>query len=193
MKKFFTAIIVCVLALGVSLPAAAGDWTYVGGGYTYADVRSNVDNRDVNADGLFGEVSVGVTDWLFVQGKFLKGNDQDFDTSVAAVSVGLNKALDDKTQLYGKVTGSTVVENRYAYENYAYEAEAGLRAKVTDRLELRGGVIATDLRDAEWDAVRWQGTAGAEFALTPSIRLGADVRGDRHGDLEGQVGVRLYF
>lgn len=192
MKKY-ALMIASVLAFGlISAPAVASDWDYVGGGYVYASVEDNYNNRDLNADAVFVEVSKSLTDWLFVQGSFAKGNDADLDTSVVGLSLGLNKALDDATQIYGKVTASSVVENRYAYESYAYEAEAGVRAHVTDRIELRGGVIATDLRDARLDSVRYLGTAGVEFALTPSIRLGADVRSNGD-DTEGKVGVRLYF
>lgn len=183
--------LIAVGALAVS-PAKAADWTYVSGGYTYADAKASVNNRDVSADAVFGEVSVALTDWAFVQGRFDKGMDQDFDTSVVGVSFGLNRKLDERTDLYGKVTASSVVENRYAYDKYAYEAEVGLRAQVTERVELRGGVIATELRDARLDSVRYLGTAGVEFALTPSIRLGLDVRG-KDNLFEGQAGVRLYF
>lgn len=194
MKKFVAIVLAAVVAVGAVAckPAAAADWTYVGGGYSYADVKSNVDSRSVSADAVFGEASVELTDWAFVQGRFVKGNDSDFDSSVVGLSLGLKHALDDKTDLYGKVTASSVVENRYAYDKYAYEAEAGVRAQITERVELRGGVIATELRDARLDSVRYLGTAGVEFALTPSIRLGVDVRG-KSNVLEGTAGVRLYF
>lgn len=192
MKKFSLAL-VAILTLGlVTMPAMASDWNYVGGGYAYSSVEDNVTNRDISADAYFGEVSVAVTDWAFVQGQFSKGMDADFDTSVVGLAVGLNHALDDQTQLYGKVLATSVVENRYAYDKYAYEAEFGVRAKLTDRFELRGGAIATELRDARLDSVRYLGTVGAEYALTPSIRVGADVRSNGD-DTEGKVGIRLYF
>ena len=183
MKKIIAVMLAAAL---VTAPVAAADWNYVGGGYAAADVKT------ASADALFGEASVSLGQNMFVQGKFLKGMDRDFDTSVVSVSGGLRTALDDRTDLYGKVTASTVVENRYAFENYAYEAEGGIRAQVTDRIELRGGVVAANLRAATLDSVQWLGTAGAEFALTPSIRLAADVRG-KEGVLEGAAGVRVYF
>lgn len=194
MKKFGAIVLAAIVAVGALAckPADAADWTYVAGGYSYADAKSSVTNRDVSADAVFGEVSVALTDWAFVQGRFDKGMDQDFDTSVVGVSFGLNRALDEKADVYGKVTATSTVENRFAYEKYAYEAEAGIRAQVTDRVELRGGVIATELRQASLSELRYLGTAGVEFALTPNIRLGADVRG-KSDLLEGQVGVRLYF
>lgn len=192
MKKFVAVVALGLAALGFAGSASAVDWTYVGGGYSYANVETSYSNRDVSADAFFGEASVALTDWAFVQGKFVKGADQDFDTSVAAVSVGLNKSLDERTDLYGKVTASAALENRYAYENYAYEAEAGIRAQVTERVELRGGVVATEIRQASLSELRYLGTAGVEFALTPSLRLGFDVRA-KDSVLEGLAGVRLYF
>lgn len=188
MKKLFSVILASALALGAVAcsPAQAADWNYVGGGYAASDVRS------VEADALFAEGSFELTKNVFVQGKFLKGMDADFDTSVVSGSIGLKTALDESTDLYGKFTAATVVENVQAFDKYAYEAEAGIRAQVTDRVELRGGVVAANLRDARFDTVQWLGTAGAEFKLTDSLRLGADVRG-KDNVLEGQLGLRLYF
>lgn len=192
MNKFVAAVVLAVVGAFAAAPASAVDWTYASAGYSYADVKDSVTNRDVSADAVFGEVSVAVTDWMFVQGRFDKGMDQNFDTSVVGVSLGLNHSLDDKTDLYGKVTASSVVENRAEYEKYAYDAELGIRAQVTERIELRGGVIVNELRDARFDDLRYMGTAGVEFALTPSIRVGLDVRG-KDDVIEGQAGVRLYF
>ena len=188
MKKIFTVMLASAIALGAVAcqPAAAADWNYVGGGYATSDVKS------ANADAIFGEGSLAVGKYGFVQGSLLKGMDADFDTSVVSVSGGLHKQLDERTDLYAKVTASTPLENRYLYESFAYEAEGGVRAQVTDRIELRGGVVAANLRDAELSSVQWLGTAGAEFALTPALRVGADVRG-KEDVLEGRVALRFYF
>lgn len=191
MIKLGAVALIAGLAIGCA-PAKAADWTYASIGYTYTDAKDKVTNRRASGDGVIGEISYAVTDWMFVQGRLEKSADADFDTSVAGLSLGLNKSLDDRTDIYGKVSATSVVENRRDLNKYGYEFETGVRAQITERFELRGGVIATELRSQRLDSVRYLGTAGVEFALTPSIRLAADVRG-KDGLFEGQAGVRLYF
>lgn len=187
MKKVFAiAVAAALFASAGSVSAQSVNWNYVGAGY----VASDVENRSF--DSWYGEGSAALGNVGFIQGRYTKGMDADFPSGVAAVSLGLRTALDERTDLYGKVTAATVVADRGDFDKYAYSAEAGVRAQVWDRVELRGGVGATELRDARFDSLRWYGTVGAEYALTPSLRLGADVRG-KSRDLEGQIGLRAYF
>lgn len=177
------------LCLAMSLlagSAVAGDWNYVEGAYIATDAKSlKGDAWAVNASKTLG-------DHLFVQGGFRNGMDADLSASTASVGLGLKTSLDADTDLYAKVTADVAVENVQTLDKYGYTAEAGARLQLTDKLELRGGVIAANLRDAQLDSVQWLGTAGAEWALTDSVRLGLDVRG-KEDVLEGQVGIRLYF
>ena len=188
MKKLFSVLLLALTLVGAPAMAqqSATNWTYAEVTYSASDVE----DRSFDSYSVGGSLALG--EHLFVQGAYTNGLDTDLEAGAASVSAGLRDALTSKTDLYGKVTGSVLVSDRKSQEKYEYTAEAGLRSQVTDTLELRGGVIAGNLRDQSWDSITWLGTAGAELALTKNLRLGADVRG-KDGWLEGQLGLRLYF
>lgn len=186
MKKFIAIAIAAALSLGTVATASAADWSYLEGAYTVADVN----NR--SGDGYLVGGSAALGQNAFVQAQYTNGADSDFNAGVAAISVGLHGNVTENSDLYGKFTASSVVNDRANYEKYGYTAEAGIRSQVADRLELRGGVIAGNLRDRRFEDVAWMATAGAEYALTETLRVGVDVRG-KDDVLEGQVGLRVYF
>lgn len=192
MKKVFAiAIAAALMTSAGSVAAQEVNWNYIGGGYQATNINPRgFDSRSF--DSWYGEGSAALGSNGFIQGRYTKGMDADFPSGVAAVSLGLRTGLDERTDLYGKVTAAIVVQDRQDFDKYNYSAEVGVRAQAWDRVELRGGVGATEPRDARFDSIRWYGTVGAEYALTPSLRLGADVRG-KSRVLEGQIGLRAYF
>jgi hypothetical protein len=183
MKKMIFVLFAAVLALSACSPAAkAADYTYVSGSYTTVDVR------DYSFDGYGLEGSLSLGDHLFVEAGYTNSDDSDFGAGVAKVGVGFRDAVTENTDLYGVGSALIKVDNRADFDKYTYEVEVGLRTQLFDRVEVRGGVIATDVtRSSEF-----LGTAGAEFAVTKNIRIAADLVGKKDV-LGGQLGVRLYF
>lgn len=189
MKKTFALIAALVLgaALSACSPQAnAADWDFVGAGYTQSQTHG------VQADAVSLEASKAVGDHFFVQGVLTEGRDQDYASTNVRVSVGAHSQLSTKTDLYGKLSSDVIVADRGDLDKYGLTAEIGARHMVTDRLELRGGVIAGNLRENRLNQVEWMATAGAEYRLTKSLRLGLDMRG-KDQVLEGTVVGRVYF
>lgn len=185
MKKFF-AVLITAVALAFSAGAAtAADWDYVKAGVIANDVR----DVSFNSYTVGGSKSIG--DLFFVQGNYTNANDADVSAAALDLSVGVRANLLPRSDVYGKVTGSVLIEDVGALDQYSWEAEAGIRTQILKNVELRGGVIAADMRDTE-NGVVWLGTAGAEFALNDALRLGVDVRG-KEDVLIGQLGLRWYF
>lgn len=184
MKKTMMFVFAALLAVGLTAcqPASAADYTYVGASYNTVDVR------DASFDSYTVSGSVAVGDNLFLRAGYTNAEDADLSLGTAKVGVGYRDALTKNIDLYGVASAIVAVDDRADFNKYTYEAEAGVRAMLTDRLEVRGGVIATDLSRS----VEYFGTAGAEFAVTKNIRVGADLVG-KEDVLGGQVGVRLYF
>ena len=177
-------LLVAVMVLGVSLagaPAYAADWSYVEAAYAAKDVN----DRSSDVASLAASVEVG--EHVFLQGQYAKGLDTDLKAGVASVAVGLHDGL-----LYGKVTGSIVVADRRDLDKVSFAAEGGLRGAVTDKFELRGGVIYDNLRSQAFDFGGWMATVGGEYAFTDAFRVGVDVRG-RDSFAEGRASVRWYF
>ena len=179
MKKLLS-VVMLALAL-VASPAMASDWSFVEVGYSAQDLN----NRSSDVANLLASVEVG--EHVFFQGGYTKGLDTDLDLGVVTGAVGLHNGL-----FYGKVIGSVVVANRADFDKYAFSAEAGLRGQLTDKVELRGGVIADGLRQQKFDDVSWLATVGAEYAFSDAFRVGVDVRG-KDSFAEGKLSARLYW
>ena len=185
MKKIFAA----VLGLGLVFAggtACAADWDFVGAGYTTASIQ------DRSLDLVNVEASKSLGKFLFVQGGYEKGLDTDLKAGTASVSVGAHTLIAERADVYGKVSAESVVADRADADKYNYSGEAGVRFAATDKLELRGGAIVTDLKRSSVTDYTWYGTVGAEYKLTESFRVGVDVIGKDHVQA-GRVSARFYF
>lgn len=186
MKKFLSAIVVAVAMLGSVSAANAADFNYIQGSYAAQDVE----NRASDSWGV--EVSKEVGSKLYVLGSYEKGIDSDLRQGVAAVGAGFRTAVAQRADFYVQGEATTIVADRKDVEKYGYRAESGIRWQVADSWEMRGGVLASNLREAKLDAVEWRAYAGVEYALTKYVRLSATAEG-KHDELEGKAAVRLYF
>jgi len=186
MKKFFAVLITAVVLAFSAGAATAADWDYVKGGVTANDVR------DVSFNAYTVGASKSLGDKFFVQGNYTNATDSDFSAGTVDLAFGVHASLLPRSDVYGKVTASVLVDDIRGLDKYAYEAEAGIRTQVLKNLELRGGVVAANLRDANLDKVEWLGTVGAELKLNDNLRLGVDVKG-KNEVLIGELGLRYYF
>lgn len=185
MKNIFRAILLAASMIGMTV-ANAADFNYVEASYAAQDVQ----NRSADSWGVAFSKEVGSK--LYVLGSYEKGIDSDLRQGVAAVGVGFHTPVATAADIYAQVEATTVVADRKDSEKYGYRAESGIRWQVSDSWELRGGVLASNLREAKLDAVEWRAYAGVEYALTKYVRLSATAEG-KHDELEGKAAVRLYF
>lgn len=186
MKKFFAVLITAVALVFSAGAATAADWDYVKGGVIANDVR----DVSFNAYTVGGSKAIG--DNFFVQGNYTNATDSDFSAGAVDLGFGVHAKLLPRSDVYGKVTASVLVNDIRGLDKYAYEAEAGLRTQLFKNVEVRGGVIAANLREADLDQLVWLGTAGAEFKFNDNLRLGVDVKG-KEDVLIGELGLRYYF
>lgn len=185
MKNIFRAILLAASMIGMTV-ANAADFNYVEASYAAQDVQ----NRSADSWGVAFSKEVGSK--LYVLGSYEKGIDSDLRQGVAAVGVGFHTPVATAADIYAQVEATTVVADRKDVEKYGYRAESGIRWQVADSWEMRGGVLASNLREAKLDAVEWRAYAGVEYALTKYVRLSATAEG-KHDELEGKAAVRLYF
>lgn len=185
MKKILFSI---ALAFGMIGTAAAADYSYIGASYSASDIE----NRSSDRYTVEGSLEVGPA--LYVMAGYTNGMDRDFDAGVARVGVGLHTELTEggRVDLYGQLSALAVVADRQDQRKYNYEAEVGLRNQLTENLELRGGIVASNLVDRRFEDVKYFGTVGAEFALTENWKLGLDYLGSSDYN-EATLGLRVYF
>ena len=185
MKKFLVLIALGLAFIGA--PAMAADYDYVGAAYTATDLQ------DRSGDGFTVDASKSIGSHLFVQGGYRNGFNSDLKAGTASLALGAHTLLGAKTDGYVLARATAVVDDRFDTDKFGYEAEAGVRHLLTERLELRGGVLATELRSiSSVKDVRYFGKVGAEYAITKQFRVGADVLA-KDGVTEAAVGVRVYF
>lgn len=187
MKKFFV-LIALGLAFAVAAPAAvAAEWDYVGAAYTTTDLK------DRSGDGFKVEASKSLGEHLFVQGGYRNGFDSDLKAGEASVALGARTMLSEKTDGYVLARATVLVDDRFDADKYGYEAEAGALHQMTDKLQVSAGVVATQLRSiSSVNDVRYFGKVGAEYAITKTVGISADVLA-KDGVTEGQLGFRVYF
>jgi hypothetical protein len=130
---------------------------------------------------------------LLVQGGYRNGFDSDLKAGQASLALGAHTLLGAKTDGYVLARATALVDDARDADKWGYEAEAGVRHLLTEKLEVRGAVVATELRSiSSVKDVRYFGKVGAEYAITEQFRVGADVLA-KDGATEGQVGFRVYF
>ena len=177
------ALIGLALVMG---SASAADYNYVQAGYSASDFT----NRSADSWSVAASKELGSK--LFILGDYTKGIDSDLEQGTVGVGVGLHTPISTNADIYGQVEATTVVVNRNDRTKYDYIAESGIRWQVSPSWELRGGVLASNIRSQSLDEVNWRAFGGAEYALTKFVKVGAMAIG-KSGDLEGKATVRLYF
>lgn len=181
MKKLF---IVAIAALALSMPvlSSAADYTYLETSYT------NVDVREYSYDSVALKGSLELGSAAFVFGGYSNSDDSDFGVGLVEIGAGLQGAASENTDVFVSLATNIAVDSRQDFGKYTYQLESGFGYQLLDSLELRGGLLVDDLsRSAEFYA-----TAGAEYSVTDSLRLGLDLFG-RENVLGGTAAVRWYF
>lgn len=174
MRKAIT--VATLAALGLTGTAFAADnlsYSYVEAGY----LNSDYDDLDVDADGFGLQGSWGFTPNLHGFASFATQEADDFDADLDQFEVGIggNWALSDKLDVIATVSYVDVEldgPGRFNADDNGFALGGALRGRVTDALELRGGIKYTELDEGGDDTAL---NLGARYYFTPMFALGADV------------------
>jgi outer membrane protein with beta-barrel domain len=186
-------IIVAALAtLGLTGTAFADDevsYNFVEGGY----VHSEFDDLDVDGNGLGVRGEVAFT--KNVHG-FASYSRTDFDFDITAdqfeIGAGVNWSLAPKLDLVGQLgyVGINLdAPGVDGFDDSGIELRAQLRSRLSEMLELRGGLSYANL-DETGDGTA--GEIGARFYITKMFALGADATFDSDGTT-WMLGARFDF
>jgi len=164
-------------------------YTYIEGAYAHTDTD---DGLDIDGDGLDVAGSFALTDTLFLTGGYTS-RDFDFGIDLDRYEAGLGGHLPLAPNL--DVVGT--VSYLHSEEDFAFgDADddgiglaLGLRGRLTDALELQGGLSYADLDDFTDDLAL---NIGGRYYMTPQLALGA---GFEAGDdvSTWTVGLRYEF
>ncbi len=165
------ALATCLIATSAAAQETGGpDYTYIGVGYEWTDIRYALGNATSSHEGFFVEGSLGITDWLHVYGEFFDG---DFDSDDPNTEDDFQPSAGDSTGFHVGLgvsysyTPNWDVMLRVAYvdseiedlaitqfpppglgvidiEADGYQVEALVRGKISDRTELNMGYTYTD-------------------------------------------------
>lgn len=174
MRKAIT--VATLAALGLTGTAFAADnlsYSYVELGY----LNSDYDDLDVDADGFGVMGSLAFTPNLhgFASYGSQDVDDVDADLDQFEVGIGGNWTLSDKLDLIATVSYVDVEldgPGNFDADDNGFALGAALRGRVTDVLELRGGIKYTELDDSGDDTSL---NLGARYYVTPMFAIGADV------------------
>ena len=186
--------------LGIALlllagPALAADINYNYGqlGYQWVTINDVFPGVDVDGDGFGFGGAFEMGDSVFVQAGYQQTSFEfGFDLDQLQAGVGYHAALSQSTDFFAVLSWvrAEVVASGggYAKED-GYGATIGVRAMVTEKLELDGTISYVDLGDgADGTAVG----AAAIYSFTEIFSLVLDA-GFEEDAVSYGVGVRLYF
>ena len=165
--------------------------------YTYGEIdyqRINPDNFDDDANAGAAEVSLAVARHVHVFAGYSYGQVDTRGITVdlqsaeggAGLNFPLSKTIDvvaEAAYLWAKVDA-----DRFgSADDSGYGLKAGLRAMVTPKLELNGGVAYTDVSGSET-----AGYVGAVYNFTNAVAMTLGVSASKDATTYGG-GLRVYF
>jgi opacity protein-like surface antigen len=176
-------------------PALAADISYNYGqlGYQWVTLEDVLPGLDVDGDGFGFGGSFEVGDRLFIQAGYQQTSfDYGIDFDQISAGVGYHVALSQSTDFFAAlsyVAAEVSVSGGGSAKEDGYGATIGVRAMVTEKLELDGSISYVDLGDGA------DGTAfgaAAIYNVTEIFSLGLDVGFEEDAVTYG-VGVRVYI
>lgn len=173
------ASIFAELLLNIPLVAGAAtraeadtlSYTYLRGGY----VNTSLDNSSVDGDGVGLEGALGLNDSVFLLGN-TTFQEFDFGIDVTRIEIGVggHVPLANRLDAVGSVSylHAEVDAGPADSDNNALGLGLGLRGRLTDSLELKGGVKYADVDRFRDDLSL---NVGARYFLTQQFALGAGI------------------
>ena len=191
MKKsnLLLPLLVAAAVHSATAQADALDYSFVGLQY----VSAEIDEVDIDGDGYGVEGSFSLNDNYHI---FASYGDLDYDYDVSSTSydfgLGYSRALTrdmDLVATVSYVSAEVKQETLGSYDDDGYGLGLGIRAMVSEKFELSGGLNYIDLSDSGSDTVV---SVGAGFDVTRNIQVGAGISSSDDGT-GYNLGVRFYF
>lgn len=191
MKKTYFLLPLLIAAAGHSavVQADALDYNFIGIQYLSAEI----DDVNIDGDGYGVDGSFSINDNFHV---FASYSDLDYDFDLSSTSydlgVGYSRALTKDMDLVATVSyvGVEVKQDLFGSEDdNGYGLGLGLRAMVSEKFEVFGGLDYVDLSDSGSDTAV---SVGVGFDVTKAIQIGAGISSSNDGS-GYTVGVRYYF
>ena len=155
------------------------NYTYVEVGYDELDF--DLGPVDVDGDGLTFSGSYEINDDWHVYGSY-GGYDLDFGIDVDTWTLGAGYVfpLKDDVDIYGRVLyiDQSIDAGPGSADEDGLGIQARIRARVTDELELEGGIQYTDVVDTDTSL---QASARYHFTENFSAGIGVNFAGDTDG------------
>jgi len=183
--------LIAAIALSTSAYAqnAAMSYTYVEGGYIHTEIDGGV---DVDGDGLGIAGSVALNESFFIQGSYAT---QDFDSNIDLnqfeIGLGGHYPLADNLDLVGGVAylDAELDAGPANADDSGIGLHLGLRGRLTDVVEIEGGINYADLDDSGDDT---SFSVAGRYYFKPELAVGV---GFETGDdfTSWTVGLRYEF
>lgn len=186
MRKLYLLGSMSMLALAgpvyAQAPASALSYSFVELGY----VDTEIDDADVDGDGLALRGSWGINDQFHVFAEYLDlGFDLNIDANTFEIGGGMRWPMGTNLDLYGTVSYlQAEVEvpgpglQRFSADDDGFGVGLGLRTLLTDKVELGGKIDYRDLDDSGNDTTF--GVSG-RYYLTSQWAIGMDIDFDDDG------------
>jgi opacity protein-like surface antigen len=188
MKK----VLLLLLLVAAGPVAAEGlSYNYFEGGYASADIDGDDFTGDVDGDGWTIGGSVALSDSLHMFGGYTSlGFDFDVDYDELELGIGYNYSLGEKTDFVAGLSYIKAEAKAFGMsaDDDGYGVSIGLRSKLSDAIEIEGGIEYADTDEGSSTAF----IAGILFDVTDNIAIG--VGGGWDDDVTVyKAGVRFYF
>jgi hypothetical protein len=174
MRKAITVATLAALGFTGTAFAKELSYSYLELGY----LNTDLDNPNVDGDGFGVRGSLAFTPNLHGIASFssLELDDVNADVDQFEIGIGGNWSLSDKLDLIATVSYVNVEldgPGGFNGDDSGFALGGALRGRVTDALELRGGISYVDLDDSGDETSL---NVGARYYVTPMFALGADLQ-----------------
>ena len=180
-----------IAACAFAFNAAADDglsYNYVEASY----VDSEIDDLDIDGDGLALAGSVAIGDTMFLHAGYgTLDFDRGIDLDQKTIGLGAHTSISNNVDLIGTI-GYVDAELDTPFgsaDDDGYSVGVGLRGKIAEAFELEGGISYVDLDDSGDDTTF---NLGGRYYFTESFALGAGI-GIGDDVTTWNLGVRLEF
>ena len=187
--------IVGIVLVFFASPVLAGGFSYnfVELGYQNAEFDDDFGGFNVDGDGYDIRGSFEVADTWFVTASY---GTLDFDFGVdldqLSIGAGFYMVLSDRVDFFASLSyieAEVSASGLGSIDEDGYGVAAGIRGMVTDRFEMSGSLLYSDLGDgADGKAV----AAEALYSFTDTFALGLNIETDDDVSIFG-IGARFYF
>jgi opacity protein-like surface antigen len=162
------------------------NYSYLGGGYARADVAGETGD----GFGIGGAIALS-DNWHLFAGYDNLGFDLDIDLSSASAGVGFNTPISEAIDVVAQVAylyakAESPVDS---VDDDGYSLGVGLRAWVSDNIELDGSIAYAEFGDGDGDT---SFGVGAQYYFTEKFAVGLGLGFADDVDTYS-LGARLYF